>query len=210
VANLTEQCWRSELEKNVGAVNTYLSRWQAHRRWWDCSRESRWCNGAVRTRGGQRRGHVGGEQLYPRRWARGGVPRLAGMASSSPAAGIFTELCLSDGHGARITASGNQRRRATGGEGSRAGILIWFRLLYHQSDHQTTWQSKFRFSFLSNLHGNRSKSLQQYCSAINQLHLCYMVLSQKGSRSCMNLVLKLLSVHCQSEFSDLSNLTACL
>jgi hypothetical protein len=49
-----------------------------------------------------------------RRWARGGVPRLAGVASSSPAARIFfTELCLSEGHGARITASG---RWATGGE----------------------------------------------------------------------------------------------
>jgi hypothetical protein len=38
------------------------------------------------------------------------------MESSSPAAMIFTGLDLSDGHGARITASSDQRRRTTGGE----------------------------------------------------------------------------------------------
>jgi hypothetical protein len=85
---------------------------------------------------------------------------------------------------------------------------ISVQLLYHWRLIQCVWQSIFKATFLSNLHGNRSKSLQQYCSAINQLHLCYLVLSQKGSRSCMNLVLKLLSVHCQFEFSDLNSLIA--
>jgi hypothetical protein len=49
--------------------------------------------------------------------ARGGSTMgVIGVESSSPAARIFTGRDLSDGHGARITATGNQRRRATGDE----------------------------------------------------------------------------------------------
>jgi hypothetical protein len=80
-------------------------------------------------------------------------------------------------------------------------------LLYHGVCSPVTWQPGFRAKLLLNFNGNTRQALQQYCSAINQLHLCYMVLSQKDSRSCMNLVLMLLSVHCQSEFSDLDSLT---
>ena len=79
-----------------------------------------------------------GELICSSRRVEGEAREAVGVASSSPAVKIFTGRYLSDGHGARITASGNQRRRATGSEGSRAGSLIWFRLLYHQSDHQTT------------------------------------------------------------------------
>jgi hypothetical protein len=41
---------------------------------------------------------------------------------SSPAARIFTGRDLSDGHGARITATDNQRRRATGDEQRGGGF----------------------------------------------------------------------------------------
>jgi hypothetical protein len=67
-------------------------------------------------RGGQRRRLDDGEPLNPRAVSKGKELRLAGVASSSPAARIFTGLCLSDGHGARITASHNQWRWATGVE----------------------------------------------------------------------------------------------
>ena len=52
------------------------------------------------------------------------------MVASSPAVRIFTEPCLSDGHDARITASGNRRRWTTGGE-QRDGIFFSYPLLYH-------------------------------------------------------------------------------
>jgi hypothetical protein len=43
------------------------------------------------------------------RKADGKAGEAVGVVSSSPAVRIFTELCLSDGHDARITASGDQR-----------------------------------------------------------------------------------------------------
>ena len=104
------------------------------------------------------------------------------------------------------------RRAAINGDGPpavktavRRPYLI--QLLYHGASHSTACQPNLEHHFLLISNVNTCQALQQYCSAINQLHLCYMVLSQKGSRSCMNLVLKLLSVHCQSEFSDLDSLT---
>jgi hypothetical protein len=48
------------------------------------------------------------------------------VASSSPAVKIFTGRYLSDGHGARITASSNRRRRATGDERKRGGGTVIF------------------------------------------------------------------------------------
>jgi hypothetical protein len=122
------------------------------------------------------------------------------MASSSPAAGIFTELRLSDGHGARITASGNQRRRATGGEDSRAATLSDSVTVPWETLIQSDWQSNFRAIFLSNLHGNRSNSLQQKCRAICPLQLCNMMMPQKLIGSCLNLSLKLMASICQSDF----------
>jgi hypothetical protein len=66
------------------------------------------------------------------RWARGKGLRLAGVASSSPAARILTGLCLSDGHGARITASNDQRRQATNDEqGVESRSSAVKQLLYH-------------------------------------------------------------------------------
>jgi hypothetical protein len=43
------------------------------------------------------------------RKAEGKAGEAVGVVASSPAVRIFTELCLSDGHDARITASGDQR-----------------------------------------------------------------------------------------------------
>jgi hypothetical protein len=44
------------------------------------------------------------------------------VESSSPAARIFTARDISDGHGARITATGDQRRQATGDEQKGGGF----------------------------------------------------------------------------------------
>jgi hypothetical protein len=72
--------------------------------------------------GAQRRQLDGGE-IYPvDRWL-GGYGELSHNPSTSGSdAKIFTGLCLSDGHGARITASNRStatdyRRRAGGGIG---------------------------------------------------------------------------------------------
>lgn len=123
--NSAEQCWRSELEKNVGAVNTYLSRWQAHRRWWDCSRESRWCNGTVRTRGGQRRGHVGGEHFTRRRWTRGGVPRPTEVVSSLTTLRIFYPERLSTSLVHESKRRWPESRRRNPSAVRAAARLIW-------------------------------------------------------------------------------------
>jgi hypothetical protein len=63
VANLTEQCWRPEVKKNLGAVNSWQMAWRASRRRWDSLEESRWCGGKAKPRGtcpgggGHRRGN---------------------------------------------------------------------------------------------------------------------------------------------------------
>jgi hypothetical protein len=115
--------------------------WRAHRRRWDCSRESRRRGVKAEPRGGHGDGTMAVSPFIHRRWARGGVPRLAGVASSSPAARIFTGLCLSDGHGACITASDNQRRRATGDEQGWDRDLLQFNIYCTMAMViQTAWQ----------------------------------------------------------------------
>jgi hypothetical protein len=64
------------------------------------------------------------------RKAEGKAEEAVGVVSSSPAVRIFTELCLSDGHDARITTSGAQRRWTTGDE-QRDRIFFSYPLLYH-------------------------------------------------------------------------------
>jgi hypothetical protein len=79
---------------------------------------------------------------YPRdRWARGNGLRRAEVASSSPAAKIFTERNLSDGHDARISATGNQRRRppatSTGGDLFQFNRTVPWRIPFRQSVSRT-------------------------------------------------------------------------
>jgi hypothetical protein len=61
--NLAEQCWRPEIEKNLGAVDSCLPSWRLHRRRFDGYRESRWCGVKVEPRGGRRWWLNGGENL---------------------------------------------------------------------------------------------------------------------------------------------------
>jgi hypothetical protein len=56
------------------------------------------------------------EFICSSRRVKGEAREAVGVVSSSPAVRIFTKLCLSDGHNARITASGDQRRWTTGDE----------------------------------------------------------------------------------------------
>jgi hypothetical protein len=64
---------------------------------------------------------------------RGGNGKRSHNSSASGSdAEILTEPCLSDGHGARITASGDQRRWATGDkQGAELGSFSVEHLLYH-------------------------------------------------------------------------------
>jgi hypothetical protein len=72
------------------------------------------------------------------------------VASSSPAVKIFTGRYLSDGHGARITASGNRRRRPPAtrsfGAGDRSDPV---RVLYHRELSKMNLTAKFEAKFSS-------------------------------------------------------------
>ena len=188
------------------AVKSWLMAWQAPRRRWDGLEESRRHGVKTEPRGGRRWWLNGGEILIPERRARGGKhyswPEwLTAHRRQGFIPAVHIRWPPSTNHDEpRSTAT------ATGDE--HGGDLL--QLIRHCAMARTNlmdWQPELRVDFLPNFCGNTNQTLQQSYSAINQLHLCYMVLSQKGSRSCMNLVLKLLSVHCQSEFSDLDSLT---
>jgi hypothetical protein len=69
---------------------------------------------------------------------------------------------------ALILAQRGRRRWA-----SRAGNLIHPRALYHGILLQCAWQSQFRTKFLSISYGNIPEVLQQSCSPIDPLYLCY-------------------------------------
>ena len=73
-----------------------------------------------------------GELIGSSRRVEGKYGGVTGVASSSPTARIFTGLCLSDGHGAQITASNDQRQQATSDEqGVESGSSVVKHLLYH-------------------------------------------------------------------------------
>jgi surface antigen len=91
----------------------------------------------------------------------------------------------------------DQRRRAEG------GIGIFFSLTLTVpwgSSVRWTWQPNLELNFLSISNNNSYQALQQNCRAICHLQYCYMVLPKKANRSCFKLGLKLMSVHCQSDF----------
>jgi hypothetical protein len=58
------------------------------------------------------------------------------------------------------------------------------------------WQINLELCFLPDSYGNMINTVQQNCRAIYHLQHCYMVLPQKGNRSCLKLGFKLMSVHC--------------
>jgi hypothetical protein len=103
-------------KKALAPVNPWLTAWQPPRRRWDGPTESRRHSGKAKPPAHSREAAVIGELIRFGRRARGGTTGVIGMESSSPPARIFTGMDLSDGHGARITASSDQRRRTTGDE----------------------------------------------------------------------------------------------
>jgi hypothetical protein len=120
--NFEQDARRLEVEKALAHVNPWLTAWQSPRRRWDSLKVSRRCGGKAKPRGAWP-GGGGHRRVNPLRLpGKGGsTTGVIGVESSSPAARIFTGRDLSDGHGARITATGNQRRRATGDEQRRGG-----------------------------------------------------------------------------------------
>jgi hypothetical protein len=74
----------------------------------------------------------------------------------------------------------------------RAGVLIF-------SMHYTmarVIRQPDSHSLGPDFYGNTTSDLQQYCSVINQLQLCYIVLPQKVNGSCLKLGLKFMPFHC--------------
>jgi hypothetical protein len=90
VINSAEPCWRPELKRNVGAVNSCLPPWQPPRRRWDGYRESWRRGGKAWTRGTQPGSGVHQRFYRPSRKEEEGAPGITGVLSSSPLARIFT------------------------------------------------------------------------------------------------------------------------
>jgi hypothetical protein len=124
-----EDARRSEVEKTTGTVDSCPQSWQLLRRATESEGKSRRCGGKREPRGA-RQGGGGLRRVNPLRLPGKGesTTGVLGVESSSPAVRIFTGRNLSDGHGARITATGNQRRRATGDEQKGGEIVIFFSL----------------------------------------------------------------------------------
>ena len=116
-------------KKTTGAVDSCPQSWQLHRRATESEGKSRRCGGKAWTRGAQP-GSGSHRRGNPLRLPGKGesTTGVLGVESSSPAARIFTGRDLSDGHGARITATGNQQRRATGDEQKGGETVIFFSL----------------------------------------------------------------------------------
>ena len=116
-------------KKTTGAVDSCPQSWQLLRRATESEGKSRRCGGKAWTRGAQP-GSGGLRRVNPLRLPGKGesTTGVLGVESSSPAARIFTGQDLSDGHGARIATTGNQRRRATGDEQKGGGTVIFFSL----------------------------------------------------------------------------------
>jgi hypothetical protein len=116
-------------------------------------------------------------ESHPRdRWTRGEARRLAGVASSSPTATPFTlRRYLSTPSTNRDIDGTNRGGGIIGGESSV--LAAWSNSGYCTiaSSHQCTWQSMFGLNFLSNFHGNMTDALQQSCSPIYHLHLCFSI-----------------------------------
>jgi hypothetical protein len=73
VINSAEPCWRPELKRNVGAVNSCPPSWQPPRRRWDGYRESWRRGGKAWTRGTGRAMVITGVLIHFRRGNDGTV-----------------------------------------------------------------------------------------------------------------------------------------
>jgi hypothetical protein len=95
VINSAEPCWRPELERKVGAVNSCPPPWQPPRRRWDGYRESWRRGGKAWTRGAQPGSGVHRRFYRPSRKEEEGATGITGVLSSSPSAKIFYRVPLS-------------------------------------------------------------------------------------------------------------------
>jgi hypothetical protein len=183
-------------------MNPWLTLWRPHRRRWDSPRESRRRGVKAEPRGGRRRRLDGGENLYPRAVSKGrgiaasrsgfqvtgGEDPLTSCYYPSAQTQIPTSVT-------RITA-GSRRRRDV----SDAGVLIWSRYCTMESCIQIAWQTNLEPIFLSIPNDNSCQALQQNWRAMYHIQYCNMVMPQKTIGPCLNLGLKLMSVHCQFDF----------
>jgi hypothetical protein len=102
------------------------------------------------------------------RWARGEGLRLAGVASSTPAAKIFhprrypSTLGTNRDVGSTNHGGGSHRRWGQSRWRSDPPGHCTIRISF-----QSIWQSIFRLDFLPISNGNSINFLQQYCRAIN-------------------------------------------
>ena len=118
--NSAEPCWRPELERNVGAVNSCPPPWQPPRRRWDGYRESwrrggkAWTRGAQPGSGGHRRVNLLSRKEVER------ATGVTGVIASSPTAKIFYRVPLS-AHPEH--KSGRQRHESWRNWSSAVGLL---------------------------------------------------------------------------------------
>jgi hypothetical protein len=122
------------------------------------------------------------------------------VASSSLAAKICLPRCYPSTPGTNRDGDGTNRGGGiVGGEDSALAVWSISGHCTMASSIQMNWQSDLRLDFLQILLGNSSEALQQNCSPIYHLHLCYsiprQILTGLWSKWLTNLVLG----HCQSE-----------
>jgi hypothetical protein len=197
VINLAEPCWRLEMKKNLGAVNSCPPSWQPPRRRWDSYRESRRRGGKAEPRGGQRRRFDDGENLIHGQWARG---RDYGWLEWRPAHRRRRSpypVMLSIHHERE-----SWRRWPESRWDFIGGEIFWSdpsQVLYHGDRHSVDWQNILEHDLLSISNDNSSQALQQDCRATNRLHLCHSSHGQILTVSWLNWLLNLGPGHCQSE-----------
>jgi hypothetical protein len=202
--NLAEQCWRPEIEKNLGSVDWCPQSWQTHRRWLDGYKESRCRDGGVQIRGARpcNSSHRCSYRFPPRwTWYGGRNCLSAGVYPRRPTQGVIHSPRAQIGPtAARITAEIGHRRWSC-----CAGGLIPLVYCTIARCHQCTWQCNFRAIFLSDFYSNSYQVLQQSWRATNQLHLCHSIYGQILAWSYLNSCSKFLWLHCLSEIQTLSD-----
>jgi hypothetical protein len=147
-------------------VNPCPSSWQAHRRWSNGCKESRWRDRGARIRG-VRPSDGDHRRSYPipPRWTHVRWPEYF-IAQSLSTAGTLAWSQVLSTRSTQITASNDQRRRATGDE-QGVGSSSVHPLLYHGNRHSVDWQNILEHDLLSISNDNSLNFLQQHCRAIN-------------------------------------------
>jgi hypothetical protein len=164
--NLAEQCWRPEIEKNSGAVDSCLPSWWLHRRRLDGYRESRRCDGGVQVHGTR-------PEDGCRRWAYLPKPQSTGGTAVShrsyPQAKSYYLAGLSSHRWRKSQRRWREswRRSVVGGEHSTLASWSLAGYCTMAKPIQGAWQLKFRANFLSIFYGILPKDLHQSCRATN-------------------------------------------